>query len=50
MGAEAFVARCQTLEKSHGVRFKPSALLKEMADKGETFYSRFNPKPDDGVA
>ena len=49
MGAQAFVVRCQALEKKHGSRFKPGRLLKEMAGKGETFYSRFNPKPDEGV-
>jgi 3-hydroxyacyl-CoA dehydrogenase len=26
------------LEKEHGVRFKPSLLLKEMAESGRTFY------------
>jgi 3-hydroxyacyl-CoA dehydrogenase/enoyl-CoA hydratase/carnithine racemase len=26
------------LEKEHGVRLKPCSLLKEMADKGQTFY------------
>jgi len=26
------------LEKEHGVRFKPSSLLKEMAEQGKTFY------------
>jgi 3-hydroxyacyl-CoA dehydrogenase/enoyl-CoA hydratase/carnithine racemase len=28
------------LEKEHGVRFKPSSLLKEMAESGRTFYGR----------
>ncbi len=31
------------LEKRHGVRFKPSRLLKDMAGKAETFYGRFAP-------
>ena len=26
------------LEKEQGVRFKPCGLIKEMADKGQTFY------------
>jgi hypothetical protein len=26
------------LEKEQGVRLKPCSLLKEMADKGKTFY------------
>jgi len=29
------------LEKEHGVRFKPSSLLKEMAESGRTFYAGF---------
>ena len=28
----------QRLEKEHGVRFKPSSLLKEMAEGRKTFY------------
>jgi 3-hydroxyacyl-CoA dehydrogenase len=28
------------LEQAYGVRFKPSSLLKEMADSGRTFYGR----------
>ncbi len=41
MGASAFVALCRDLQKTHGDRFKPNALLIEMAKNGETFYGRF---------
>jgi 3-hydroxyacyl-CoA dehydrogenase/enoyl-CoA hydratase/3-hydroxybutyryl-CoA epimerase len=40
MGAKAFVDLCNRLAKKHGSRFKPNALLVEMAAKGETFYGR----------
>jgi 3-hydroxyacyl-CoA dehydrogenase/enoyl-CoA hydratase/3-hydroxybutyryl-CoA epimerase len=43
MGAKQFVELCRRLQKSHGARFKPSKLLKDMASKGETFYGRFAP-------
>lgn len=43
MGAKAFVALCDDLAARHGSRFAPPALLREMADKGETFYGRFAP-------
>jgi 3-hydroxyacyl-CoA dehydrogenase/enoyl-CoA hydratase/3-hydroxybutyryl-CoA epimerase len=43
MGTKAFVAMCEALENAHGPRFAPPALLREMAAKGETFYSRFAP-------
>ncbi|MBL8574496.1 MAG: enoyl-CoA hydratase/isomerase family protein [Hyphomicrobiaceae bacterium] len=43
MGARAFVALCDKLAAKYGPRFAPTALLKEMADKRETFYGRFAP-------
>jgi 3-hydroxyacyl-CoA dehydrogenase/enoyl-CoA hydratase/3-hydroxybutyryl-CoA epimerase len=43
MGTKAFVALCQKLEGKFGERFKPSALLIEMASKDESFYGRFAP-------
>ncbi|MNR58693.1 Fatty acid oxidation complex subunit alpha [compost metagenome] len=43
MGAKAFVKMCEKLAKDYGSHFKPTALLKEMADRGETFYGRFDP-------
>ncbi len=44
VGAKAFAARCEDYAKRFGDRFKPNALLKDMAAKGETFYGRFAPK------
>ncbi|OAP41162.1 3-hydroxyacyl-CoA dehydrogenase [Sinorhizobium glycinis] len=43
MGAKAFVELCEKLAEEHGDHFKPTPLLKEMAEKGETFYGRFDP-------
>ncbi|WP_416357846.1 FAD-dependent oxidoreductase [Aureimonas phyllosphaerae] len=43
MGVEAFVALCEKLAAKHGERFRPTPLLKEMASRGESFYSRFAP-------
>ncbi|MBM3607660.1 MAG: 3-hydroxyacyl-CoA dehydrogenase [Alphaproteobacteria bacterium] len=42
MGAAKFVARAKELEAKFGDRFKPCALLVDMAAKGETFYGRMN--------
>jgi 3-hydroxyacyl-CoA dehydrogenase/enoyl-CoA hydratase/3-hydroxybutyryl-CoA epimerase len=44
IGAAAFVARCDAFAARFGERFKPNALLRDMAAKGETFYSRFAPQ------
>ncbi|MFV2091879.1 MAG: 3-hydroxyacyl-CoA dehydrogenase, partial [Hyphomicrobiales bacterium] len=44
VGAAAFVDICISLESKFGPRFRPPELLKEMAAKGETFYSRFPPE------
>ena len=41
VGLKRFVAECERMEGLYGERFKPNALLREMAEKGETFYSRF---------
>jgi len=43
MGVKNFVALCEKLEKKFGPRFKPNALLLDLAAKGETFYGRFAP-------
>ncbi|MGD0186198.1 MAG: 3-hydroxyacyl-CoA dehydrogenase NAD-binding domain-containing protein [Roseiarcus sp.] len=40
LGAKAFVARAEELAAVYGARFAPSAGLKEMAAKGETFYGK----------
>ena len=41
MGVKAFVGLCESLAARHGTRFAPTELLKDMAVKGESFYSRF---------
>ncbi|MGM4908275.1 3-hydroxyacyl-CoA dehydrogenase NAD-binding domain-containing protein [Rhizobium sp. 768_B6_N1_8] len=45
MGVKAFVELAEKLASTYGDHFKPTPLLKEMAAKGETFYSRFDPYP-----
>lgn len=43
MGVNTFVALCGKLAASYGQHFEATALLKDMAAKGETFYGRFDP-------
>ncbi|AYG58052.1 3-hydroxyacyl-CoA dehydrogenase NAD-binding domain-containing protein [Rhizobium jaguaris] len=43
MGVKSFVNLCETLARAYGPHFNPTALLKDMAAKGETFYGRFDP-------
>jgi len=43
MGVKQFVTLCRSLEAKFGARFKPAALLIEMADRNESFYRRFAP-------
>ncbi|KRB58901.1 3-hydroxyacyl-CoA dehydrogenase [Rhizobium sp. Root708] len=43
MGVKTFVELCDKLAVTYGTHFEPTALLKDMAAKGETFYTRFNP-------
>jgi 3-hydroxyacyl-CoA dehydrogenase/enoyl-CoA hydratase/3-hydroxybutyryl-CoA epimerase len=43
MGIKTFVAICEKLAAKYGDHFAPTPLLKDMAAKGETFYSRFDP-------
>lgn len=43
MGTKRFVDLCKKLEKKYGPRFKPPKLLVDMAQRGDTFYSRFAP-------
>jgi 3-hydroxyacyl-CoA dehydrogenase / enoyl-CoA hydratase / 3-hydroxybutyryl-CoA epimerase len=50
MGVKAFVQMCNDLAKAYGERFKPSKLLIDMANKGETFYGRFAPAKRKAVA
>ncbi len=44
VGPKKFVERCEKFAAKYGDRFKPNALLKDMAAKGETFYGRFAPQ------
>jgi 3-hydroxyacyl-CoA dehydrogenase/enoyl-CoA hydratase/3-hydroxybutyryl-CoA epimerase len=39
-GLQAFVADCERMAKEHGMRYKPSAALRERATRGEPFYSK----------
>lgn len=50
MGAQAFVDMCKVLARKYGKQFKAPKLLVEMAEKGETFYGRFNPYREDKAA
>jgi 3-hydroxyacyl-CoA dehydrogenase / enoyl-CoA hydratase / 3-hydroxybutyryl-CoA epimerase len=43
IGTKKFVELSKALEKKYGARFKPSALLLDLAAKGDTFYRRFPP-------
>jgi 3-hydroxyacyl-CoA dehydrogenase/enoyl-CoA hydratase/3-hydroxybutyryl-CoA epimerase len=43
IGAKPFVALARRLQKKYGAEFKPPKLLLDMAEKGETFYERFDP-------
>ncbi|MGR6466853.1 FAD-dependent oxidoreductase [Rhizobium sp. PAMB 3182] len=50
MGVKNFVALCEKLAAEYGDHFRPTPLLLEMAEKGETFYGRFNPYGDEAKA
>src|SRR5215208_5429612 len=50
MGTKKFVALCEQLAQKYGERFKPNKLLVEMAQKGESFYTRFAPKRQKAAA
>ncbi|WP_378944568.1 3-hydroxyacyl-CoA dehydrogenase NAD-binding domain-containing protein [Mesorhizobium sp. ANAO-SY3R2] len=43
IGVKKFVKIAKDLQKKYGVEFKAPKLLLDMADKGETFYQRFDP-------
>lgn len=43
IGAPYAAERCDQLQAKFGDRFECPALLREMADKGQTFYGRFGP-------
>lgn len=44
VGVKAFVETCDNLAQKYGERFKPNKLLRDMAEKGDTFYARFAPE------
>ncbi len=46
MGMKEFVALAKKLQKKYGAQFKAPKLLVEMAEKGQTFYGRFDPYKD----
>lgn len=41
LGTAQAVGICDRLAATHGSRFTPPAFLREMAERGETFYGRF---------
>jgi 3-hydroxyacyl-CoA dehydrogenase/enoyl-CoA hydratase/3-hydroxybutyryl-CoA epimerase len=43
IGARRFVKIAKSLQKKYGAEFKAPKLLLDMAEKGETFYQRFDP-------
>jgi len=43
MGVKAFVDLAKKLQKKYGAQYKAPKLLVEMAEKGQTFYGRFDP-------
>ncbi|MBL0944832.1 MAG: 3-hydroxyacyl-CoA dehydrogenase, partial [Hydrogenophaga sp.] len=50
VGTAAFVEQCDKLAQKYGPRFTPNKLLRDMAAKGETFYSRFAPGKEKAAA
>ncbi|WP_299769912.1 3-hydroxyacyl-CoA dehydrogenase NAD-binding domain-containing protein [uncultured Tateyamaria sp.] len=44
IGAPYAAERCDQLEAKYGERFKCPVLLREMAEKNQSFYGRFGPK------
>ncbi len=43
VGTKKFVEDCDRFAQKYGKRFLPGNLLRDMAEKGDTFYGRFNP-------
>ncbi len=46
IGAAKAVEICDNLTATHGPRFEAPKLLRDMADRGETFYGRFGTGTD----
>jgi 3-hydroxyacyl-CoA dehydrogenase/enoyl-CoA hydratase/3-hydroxybutyryl-CoA epimerase len=42
IGTPYAAERCDELTETYGARFATPALLREMGDKGQTFYGRFD--------
>ncbi|MFD1343218.1 3-hydroxyacyl-CoA dehydrogenase NAD-binding domain-containing protein [Litorisediminicola beolgyonensis] len=49
LGAAFAAERCDQLSAKHGARFDCPALLREMADKGQSFYGRFAPEAEEAA-
>jgi 3-hydroxyacyl-CoA dehydrogenase/enoyl-CoA hydratase/3-hydroxybutyryl-CoA epimerase len=45
LGTPYAAERCAELAEAHGPRFACPDLLREMGDKGQSFYGRFGVKP-----
>jgi 3-hydroxyacyl-CoA dehydrogenase/enoyl-CoA hydratase/3-hydroxybutyryl-CoA epimerase len=41
VGLAAFVQDCDRMAQAYGPRFAPPQILRDMAEKGETFYGAF---------
>ncbi|MDO9126825.1 MAG: 3-hydroxyacyl-CoA dehydrogenase NAD-binding domain-containing protein [Parvibaculum sp.] len=50
VGAKEFVEACDKLAQKYGPRFTPGKLLRDMAEKGDTFYGRFAPGKEKAAA
>jgi 3-hydroxyacyl-CoA dehydrogenase/enoyl-CoA hydratase/3-hydroxybutyryl-CoA epimerase len=44
IGTPYALERCEELAEKFGPRFEPPALLREMAEKNQSFYGRFAPE------
>jgi 3-hydroxyacyl-CoA dehydrogenase/enoyl-CoA hydratase/3-hydroxybutyryl-CoA epimerase len=44
MGAARFAEQCEGFAAKFGERFRPNKLLRDMAERNETFYTRFAPQ------
>jgi 3-hydroxyacyl-CoA dehydrogenase/enoyl-CoA hydratase/3-hydroxybutyryl-CoA epimerase len=50
VGIATFVKECDRLAEQYGERFRPNALLRDMAARGQTFYGRFPPPQQKAAA
>ncbi|MFW8593389.1 3-hydroxyacyl-CoA dehydrogenase NAD-binding domain-containing protein [Cribrihabitans neustonicus] len=49
LGTPYAAERCDALAEAHGERFACPALLREMAEKGQSFYTRFAPEKSEAA-